>query len=95
MAVQEDIQKEYFNKIGITGRDYDKVYKHMTKKAHNMFLYMLSGAGILGFIAFLMLLVAYTVYFWRTWKVVMLQAMLMTKSSLSVLPVLRPLYFQI
>jgi O-antigen ligase len=33
---------------------------------------MLSGAGILGLIAFLTLLLAYTVYFWRTWKVVML-----------------------
>lgn len=72
MAAQENIQKDYFNKIGISGPAYDNVYKHMTKKAHNMFLYMLSGSGILGLIAFLMLLVAYTVYFWRTWKVVML-----------------------
>jgi O-antigen ligase len=72
MTAQENIQKEYFNKIGISGPAYDSIYKHMTKKAHNMFLYMLSGAGILGLIAFLTLLLAYTVYFWRTWKVVML-----------------------
>lgn len=72
MAVQENIQKQYFNKIGIRGPEYDSIYKPMTKKAHNMFLYMLSGSGILGLIVFLTLLVAYTVYFWRTWKVVML-----------------------
>jgi len=72
MAAQEKIQVGYFNKIGISGSDYDNVYKSMTKKAHNMFLYMLSGAGLLGFLTFLLLLVAYTVYFWRTWKAIML-----------------------
>jgi len=71
MAVQERIQKEYFSKIGISDKDYDTNYKHAVKKAHDMFLYMLSGSGILGLIAFLTLMVAYAVYFWRTLKAVM------------------------
>jgi O-antigen ligase len=72
MAVQEKIQKEYFQKIGIAGQDYETNYKHGTKKAHNMFLYMMSGSGIIGLIAFLSLLIAYAVYSWKTYKVVML-----------------------
>lgn len=71
MAVQESIQKKYFSKVGINNKEYKKVYRKMTKKAHNMFLYVLSGAGLVGFIAFLSLLTAYAVYLWRTYTAVM------------------------
>ncbi len=70
MAGQEHIQHKYFNKIGISNEKYGD-YKHMVKKAHNMFLDISSGAGLVGFIAFILLLTAYTIYFWKTFKAVL------------------------
>ena len=71
IAGEEGIQKTSFLKLGMRESKYKEVYKHLVKKAHNMFIYTLSAAGIFGFVAFILLLVAYTTYFWRTWKVVM------------------------
>jgi len=72
MAGQENIQREYFSKIGISTADYNGRYKWMVKKAHNMFLDILSASGIVGFIAFILLLVAYAVYCWKTFRAVSL-----------------------
>ncbi|MEI6093001.1 MAG: O-antigen ligase family protein [bacterium] len=70
MAGQEHIQSQYFNKIGISNDYYNSHYRHMVKKAHNMFLDILSGSGVIGFCAFILLLVAYTIYFWKTLKAI-------------------------
>lgn len=70
MAGQEHIQSKYFAKVGVSVKDYNGRYKHMVKKAHNMFLDILSGAGLVGFIMFILLMFAYTIYFWKTFKAI-------------------------
>ncbi len=74
IAGREPVQRKYFQKIGFDEESYNTNYKHIYKKAHNMFLYYLSGSGIIGFLTFILLIVIYTSYLIRTWKAVILSS---------------------
>ncbi len=58
IAQEDFINLQHFNKLGIKQKD-PALYRWLLrthKKAHNMFIYMLSSTGIIGFMAFMLVL---------------------------------------